>query len=97
MLYLLLLCWEKIALAQCAKVVTNEINFIDEDHYIELTKQIDVKRMKYDNEWEIPNHVQFEVWESIIEDYQDNLIDARFMKKPTISKTILMKRKINID
>ena len=66
---------------------------------MELTKQIDVERKKYDNEWEIPNHVQFEVWESIniIEDYQDNLIDARLMKKPTISETILMKRKINID
>jgi hypothetical protein len=97
LLHLLLLCWEQIALVHCAEVVTNEINFIDEDHYIKLTKHIDVEINKYDNEWEIPNHVQFEVWESIIEDYQEDLIDARLMTKPTVSKTILMKIKINID
>ena len=93
MLHLLLLSWEQITRVHCAEVVTNEINFIDEDHYIELTKHTDVERNQYENRWKIPNHV----WESIIEDYQENLIDARLMTMPTVSKKMLMKRIINID
>ena len=45
-------------------------------------------RKQFDDEWEIPNHGQFDVWKSIIEDFQDDLIDARLMTKPHIQEFI---------
>ena len=58
------------------------------DSQAEKLNKLHTITKRYDDPWEMPDHNQFGLWKSMIEEFQDDLINPRIMTKKKIKEWI---------